>query len=31
MLEAFPGKPKGMRRKTYDRLRRAHDLAKGRQ
>ena len=29
MLEAFSAKPKGMRRRTYDRLRRAHDLAQG--
>jgi len=26
-LEAFPDRPKGMHRKTYDRRRRAHDLA----
>jgi hypothetical protein len=30
MLEAFPDRPKGMRWLTYDRLRRAHDLAEGR-
>ena len=29
MLEAFSAKPKGMRRRTYDRLRRALDLAQG--
>ena len=27
MLEAFPEKPKGLHWRTYDRLRRAHDLA----
>jgi hypothetical protein len=27
MLEAFPEKPKGLHWRTYDRLRRAHDMA----
>jgi len=27
MAEVFPDRPKGMHWRTYDRLRRAHDLA----
>jgi hypothetical protein len=27
MVEEFPGKPKGMHWRTYNRLRRSHDLA----
>jgi hypothetical protein len=30
MLEGFPDKPKGMHWETYDRLRRAHDIAEAR-
>jgi len=30
MREAFPDKPKGMHWRTYDRLRRMHDVAEGR-
>ena len=30
MFEEFPDKPKGMHWRTYDRLRRMHDVAEGR-
>jgi hypothetical protein len=30
MLQEFPDKPKGMHWRTYDRLRRSHDLAEAR-
>ena len=30
MLEKFPDKPKGLHWRTYDRLRRAHDIAEER-
>jgi hypothetical protein len=30
MFEPFPDKPKGMQWRTYDRLRRAHDVADAR-
>ena len=30
MLETFPEKPKGLHWRTYDRLRRAHDMAQER-
>jgi hypothetical protein len=29
MSDAFPDKPKGMHWQTYERLRRAHDVAEG--